>query len=100
MYARHTHVVEAGHAVAHDLGRDRRFLGHVLVGRAAGGDHDVAECRTLGAAVHEQDPRLLEVAGVGGHLRHLLEVRGARARAEEHLSMLEDLPGDGAHLRR
>jgi hypothetical protein len=47
-----------------------------------------------------EQPGRLEVAGVGRHLRHFLEVRGCSARAEEHVAVLQHLARDRPHLRR
>jgi len=74
--ARHTDVVEARDAVAHDLGADGRLLRNAVVGGAAARHDDVPDLRALGAAIDQNDLRVLEVARVRGDLRHCLVVAG------------------------
>ena len=67
-------VVEAVDVVAHDLGRDRRFLGHRQVRSPGRADEDHALAALDGHAPLD-DPRLLVEDGVGHQCRHGLERR-------------------------
>ena len=70
----HAHVVQPRDPVAHHLGGDRRLLRDRMVGGSSRGHHHVSDGGPLGTPVDHEQPRGLEVARVGGHLRHLLEV--------------------------
>ena len=84
--AGHAHVVQAVHAVVHDLGADRGLLGDGLVRRAGRGDQDRPDPGRDFAGPPLDDPRGLVVDGVGDDGADGLERLGRRPRDQQRVA--------------
>ena len=100
MQARHADVVDALDTVTHDVGGDRRFLGHGQITRARRQDRDEAGPFRQRHFLVSHATRRFMMSDVLQLLAQSPGMLGLHARGEKPIVALADLKRDAGHLLR